>query len=110
MSYAKCHFNKSNLTARVGNIYKGYETLQCVQVTPFTKTVKELEGNLEDGYSYVTVDKLFDHYYVLLKNNLPFGLLIDPFDITYNYISSEIYPLNHPWKEVSEFITQLQCS
>ena len=27
MSLPKCHFNKSNLTARIGNIYKGYETL-----------------------------------------------------------------------------------
>jgi hypothetical protein len=109
MSLPKCYFNYSTLIAKVGNSYKGYEELKCVQVTPFTKQVKERESLGEGWYGSIeTVTKTFDSYFVILKDDKPFGVLLDPYhEIT--RIKSDIHPLDCKWlsTEIKSFILKL---
>jgi hypothetical protein len=110
MSLPKCYFNYSTLIAKVGNSYKGYEELTCVQVTPFTKQVKEREclGNGWKGAEQI-VDRVFDRYFIILKDDKPYGVLLDPYhEIT--RIKSDIHPLDCKWfdTEIKSFILKLQ--
>lgn len=110
MSLPKCYFNYSTLIAKVGNSNKGYQELKCVQVTPFTKQVKERES-LGGGWygSTETVTKTFDRYFIILKDNKPYGVLLEPYhEVT--RIKSDIHPLDCKWlaTEIKSFILKLQ--
>ena len=110
MSLPKCYFNYSTLIAKVGNSYKGYEELKCVQVPAFTKQVKERES-LGGGWygSMETVTKTFDRYFIILKDDKPYGVLIEPYhEVT--SIKSDIHPLDCKWfhQEIKSFILKLQ--
>lgn len=110
MSLPKCYFNYSTLIAKVGNSYKGYEELKCVQVTPFTKQVEQRES-LGGGWygSMETVTKTFDRYFIIIKDNKPFGVLLEPYHEIHN-IKSDIHPLDCKWfhQEIKSFILKLQ--
>lgn len=108
-SLLKCYFNYSTLIAKVGNTYKGFEELQCIQIPTFKRKVLEKEdlGNGWYGEERL-VEKVYDKYFIILKNNKPFGVLYRPHHEKRN-IKSDIFPLNynHPFKEISNFIKSI---
>lgn len=104
MSLPKCHFNYSTLIAKVGNSRKGYHELRCIQVPPFTKQVKERESLGGGWYGSIgTVTRKFDRYFIVMKDNKPYGVLLEPY---HEATKSDIYPLDTKWiaKEIKSFI------
>ena len=113
MSLPKCYFNYSTPIAKVGNSYKGYEELKCVQVPAYKRNVKKRES-LGGGWygSKETVTEEFKWNFIILKDDKPYGVLIHPYgEIT--RIKSDIHPLDTKWfhQEIKSFILKLQeCS
>ena len=106
-SLPKAYFDYNTLKAKVGNSYKGYEELSCLQVPTFTKTV--LERSDEGGGWYGAKEKVtkkYDKFFVILKDNKPYGVLLEPYNIT---IASDIHPINKKFyfKEINDFINFL---
>jgi len=108
-SLPKCHFNYSTLIAKVGNTYKGFEELQCIQIPTFKRKVSEKEwlGNGWYGEKRL-IEKVYNKYFIILKDNKPFGVLYNPYHEKYN-IKSDIFPLDydHPFKEIGNFIKSI---
>lgn len=77
MSLPKCNFDRDKLIAKVGNIYKGFRELECIQVPVFKKMIKEKEDLGGGWYSSksIMVEKTFDGYYVIMENDKPFGVI-----------------------------------
>ncbi len=104
ISFPKCYFDYNTLIAKVGNSYKGYKELQCIQVTPFTKQNKEKES-LGNGWygGLILVTKTYDKYFAIIENGKIIGILNHPY---YQNIKSDILPINYKYHpaEVIEFI------
>lgn len=102
--FPKCHFDYSTLIAKVGNIYKGYKELQCIQVPTFTKEEKERE-DLGGGWygGLISVTKTYDKYFVIIENDEIVGVLNHPY---YQNIKSDILPIDYKYhpQEVVKFI------
>lgn len=106
----KAFFNYDTLKATVGSIYKGYTELDCVQVPPFKKTTMERTdegGGWVSAYK-VPVTKEYDSFFVIMKNNKPYGVLLNPHHQSVN-ISNNIYPITNKFqhKEINNFINSL---
>jgi len=108
----KCYFNYSTLKAKVGNSIKGYEELDCVQVPTFKRVILEKES-LGNGWygSKQKVEKTYNNYFIILKNNKPFGVLYEPYSEKHN-IKSNIIDINfnHPHSEITKFIKILKIN
>ena len=108
MSLPKCYFEYKTLTAKVGNIHKGYEILQCLQVPPFTKIVEERES-LGNGWygDRIQVEKTFDKYFIVVRDNKPIGVLYHPIE----NMKCDIMPLWYKYyPEVTEFISSIKIN
>ena len=107
-SKPKCHFSYKTLIAKIGNSYKGYEELECIQVPSFTKTISEKACLGKGWYGGMTeVKKTFDRFFVIMKDNKPFGLLDNPYDED-SQIKTDILPLNAKYfPEIINFIKTL---
>lgn len=107
-SLKKCYFNYDTLEAKVGNVVKGYEILNCLKVPTFKRNKKERES-LGNGWygEKITVEVIYDKCFIIIKDNKPFGLLIDPYyEPT---IKSNIYAIDKPqFKEIEHFIKNIQ--
>ncbi len=107
-SLPKCYFNYNTLKAKVGNIHKGYEELNCLKVPTFTKT--KLERSDEGNGWYGAKEKVtYTHndWFIIMKDNKPFGILMSPY--IQETIKSDIHPLNTKKLHyiVKNFINQL---
>jgi hypothetical protein len=104
----KCYFNYSTLTAKVGNIYKGYEELPCIQIPTFKRKVKERESLGNGWYGGMEiVEKVYDKCFIIIKDNKPFGVLQHPYHES-NNIKSDILPITHKLvhKEITDYINK----
>lgn len=108
-SLPKAYFNYATLQAKIGNSYKGYEELECIQVPTFTKIKLERtdEGNGWYG-GKEKVTKKYDRFFVIIKDNKPFGVLLEPYHQS-SGIASDIHPINKKFyfKEINDFINSL---
>ena len=109
-SLPKCYFNYATLIATVGNSYKGYDELSCIQIPPFTKQELERES-LGNGWygSKVLITKVYDRYYVIIKDTKIYGILMYPYHQDLK-IKSDIYPINYKYflPEIKHFINDFK--
>ena len=107
MSFPKALFNLTDLTVKVGNKIKGYEILPVLKVPTFKRIVLERES-LGNGWygSKEKVEKIYDRYYIIMKEGNPYGILSEPY--IHDNIKSDILPLNGvSYIEVNQFILDI---
>lgn len=106
--FRKCFFNYDTLIAKTGNTHKGYEDLNCIKVPTFNIQVWEREdaGNGWFGGKEL-VTKTMDRVFIVMKDNKPHGVLINPYHQDFS-IKSDILSLDSKFpQQVKDFIHQL---
>ena len=104
-SFPMCYFNYNTLIAKTGNSYKGYKELSCVKIPTFTRT---FIGKIDEGngwYSKGLETKTYDKCFIIIENDKPIGVLIDP-----STGKNVIYPINykHLPNEIKVFINTIK--